>query len=100
MNCPHCESKLLWSEDRGAHCDGCDEFEELRLCVDHSSGTSNHENSYPMKLAVLIMWLLPWGLISIGLALAGRPMASFLLGALSLLGVVGVLSMARAAKGN
>ena len=53
-----------------------------------------------MKLAVLIMWLLPWGLISIGLALAGRPMASVLLGALSLLGVVGVLSMARAAKGN
>jgi len=35
MNCPHCGSKLLWSEDRGAHCDGCDEFEELRLCVDH-----------------------------------------------------------------
>lgn len=53
-----------------------------------------------MKLAILIMWLLPWGLISIGLALAGHPMASILLGALSLLGVVGVLSMARAAKGN
>lgn len=53
-----------------------------------------------MKLAILLMWLLPWGLISIGLALAGRLMSAVLLGALSLLGVVGVLSMARAAKGN
>lgn len=53
-----------------------------------------------MKLAVLTMWLLPWGLISIGLALAGRPVSAILLGALSLLGVVGVLSLARAAKGN
>lgn len=24
--CPHCGSGLLWSEDRGAHCDGCDDF--------------------------------------------------------------------------
>ena len=27
MKCPHCESGLLWSEDRGAHCDGCDDFD-------------------------------------------------------------------------
>lgn len=26
MKCPHCNSELLWSDDRGAHCDGCDEF--------------------------------------------------------------------------
>lgn len=26
MRCPHCQSGLLWSEDRGAHCDGCDDF--------------------------------------------------------------------------
>lgn len=25
-DCPHCKSRLLWSEDRGAHCDGCDDF--------------------------------------------------------------------------
>lgn len=25
--CPHCGSTLLWSEDRGAHCDGCDDFD-------------------------------------------------------------------------
>lgn len=24
--CPHCGAGLLWSEDRGPHCDGCDEF--------------------------------------------------------------------------
>jgi hypothetical protein len=27
MKCPHCGSGLLWSEDRGAHCDGCDDYE-------------------------------------------------------------------------
>lgn len=27
MLCPHCRSGLLWSEDRGAHCDGCDDFD-------------------------------------------------------------------------
>ena len=27
MQCPHCHSDLLWSEDRGAHCDGCDDFD-------------------------------------------------------------------------
>ena len=27
MNCPHCKSGLLWSEDRGAHCDGCEDFD-------------------------------------------------------------------------
>lgn len=27
MPCPHCKSTLLWSEDRGPHCDGCDEYE-------------------------------------------------------------------------
>lgn len=26
MKCPHCGSTLMWSEDRGANCDGCDEF--------------------------------------------------------------------------
>lgn len=31
MNCPHCQSTLLWSEDRGAHCDGCDQFDESSL---------------------------------------------------------------------
>jgi hypothetical protein len=25
--CLHCGSPLLWSEDRGVHCDGCDEFD-------------------------------------------------------------------------
>lgn len=24
--CPHCKSELLTSEDRGVHCDGCDDF--------------------------------------------------------------------------
>lgn len=28
--CPHCGFVLLWSEDRGAHCDGCDEFDPER----------------------------------------------------------------------
>lgn len=27
MKCPHCGSTLLWGEDRGAHCDGCDLFD-------------------------------------------------------------------------
>lgn len=26
MLCHHCGSGLLWSEDRGAHCDGCDKY--------------------------------------------------------------------------
>ena len=26
--CQHCNSPLLWSEDRGTHCDGCDEYQE------------------------------------------------------------------------
>jgi hypothetical protein len=29
MLCPHCKSVLLWSDDRGAHCDGCDDFDYL-----------------------------------------------------------------------
>ncbi len=28
MKCQFCGSGLLWSEDRGAHCDGCDEYDE------------------------------------------------------------------------
>lgn len=24
--CPHCGSELLFSEDRGLHCDGCDDL--------------------------------------------------------------------------
>jgi hypothetical protein len=27
IRCHHCGSGLLWSEDRGAHCDGCDDFD-------------------------------------------------------------------------
>jgi len=27
VHCPYCKSPLLWSEDRGDHCDGCDEYE-------------------------------------------------------------------------
>ena len=27
IKCPHCGDSLLWSEDRGAHCDGCEEFD-------------------------------------------------------------------------
>lgn len=27
IRCPHCQSIVLWSEDRGAHCDGCDDFD-------------------------------------------------------------------------
>lgn len=27
IKCPHCGDTLLWSEDRGAHCDGCDDFD-------------------------------------------------------------------------
>jgi len=30
MKCPHCGSGLLWSEDRGAHCDGCEEYDAER----------------------------------------------------------------------
>jgi len=52
-----------------------------------------------MKLATLIIWL-PWGLITFGLALFGRPVSAILLGVSSLLGVALVLSMMRAAKGN
>ena len=26
IKCPHCGYGLLWSEDRGPHCDGCDDF--------------------------------------------------------------------------
>ena len=53
-----------------------------------------------MKLATLIIWLLPWGLITFGLALFGRPVSAILLGVSSLLGVALVLSMMRAAKDN
>jgi uncharacterized protein YodC (DUF2158 family) len=27
-SCQFCGSTLLWSEERGAHCDGCDEYDE------------------------------------------------------------------------
>src|SRR5574343_127483 len=27
VHCPHCKMVILWSEDRGAHCDGCDNFD-------------------------------------------------------------------------
>ena len=30
MQCPHCGSGLLWSEDRGAHCDGCEDYDAAR----------------------------------------------------------------------
>lgn len=36
MTCPHCKSGLLFGEDRGAHCDGCDQFDpevDLRWAV-------------------------------------------------------------------
>lgn len=35
MKCPHCGSGLLWSEDRGAHCDGCEHYNP-----DENSGLS------------------------------------------------------------
>ncbi len=28
IRCPHCGNVLLWGEDRGAHCDGCDDFDQ------------------------------------------------------------------------
>ena len=31
VKCPHCGAVVLWSDDRGAHCDGCDEFNESDL---------------------------------------------------------------------
>ena len=30
IKCPHCGDTLLWSDDRGAHCDGCDAFDPER----------------------------------------------------------------------
>ena len=50
--------------------------------------------------AIIILWLLPWGLLSTTLILAGAVAHGVILGVLSLVGVVFVLSMARAAKGN
>ena len=38
LKCPHCGSGLLWSEERGAHCDGCDDFKaELDLPTPEAS---------------------------------------------------------------
>lgn len=42
MNCPHCQSRLLWSEDRGAHCDGCDDFDESSLAVPIGKAGKTH----------------------------------------------------------
>jgi phage terminase large subunit GpA-like protein len=28
VKCPHCGDELLFSEDRGVHCDGCEDFHE------------------------------------------------------------------------
>jgi len=36
--CKHCGSDLLWSEDRGAHCDGCDEFDTEDLQTLYTAG--------------------------------------------------------------
>lgn len=38
--CPHCGSGLLWSEDRGAHCDGCDEFDPEPDLSSNSPGSA------------------------------------------------------------
>jgi ssDNA-binding Zn-finger/Zn-ribbon topoisomerase 1 len=29
FKCPHCGFSLLYSDDRGIHCDGCDDFDEV-----------------------------------------------------------------------
>lgn len=36
MNCPFCQSPLLFSEDRGSHCDGCDEYGQSLAAPDGS----------------------------------------------------------------
>ena len=46
MNCPHCNSILLFSEDRGAHCDGCDDFDPSSLVS--STGSADNDMSFAM----------------------------------------------------
>ncbi len=53
-----------------------------------------------MKLPIFILWLLPWGLIAITVALFGNPVAGAVIGIVSLVGVLMVLALAQAAKGN
>ncbi len=44
ISCPHCGYVLLWSEDRGAHCDGCDDFDPQKdLPSTMSLGMSHNE---------------------------------------------------------
>lgn len=42
MPCPHCGHTLLWSEDRGAHCDGCDDFDPETDIPEASTNQSPH----------------------------------------------------------
>jgi len=53
-----------------------------------------------MKLSIFILWLLPWGLISTTVTLFGHPVAGTIIGIASLVGVIFVVALARAAKGN
>lgn len=44
--CPHCKSPVLFSEDRGIHCDGCDDFDsetDLPNVPDETPRTPIHE---------------------------------------------------------
>lgn len=53
-----------------------------------------------MKTLLFILWLCPWGLISIGLLFAGHPVWASVVGIGAAVGVFMVLALARAAKGN
>lgn len=48
----------------------------------------------------LLMWLFPWGAASLALWMLGHAGLGSLLGVTSAVGVVFVLAMAKAAKGN
>jgi len=54
----------------------------------------------PLLPILALLWLCPWGLIAGGLILTGKLASGTILGVGSLVGVIFVLALARAAKGN
>ena len=56
MNCPYCQSTLLWSEDRGPHCDGCEEFDGSLLAA--SSGSTREFQDRPTQTQTQMLDLL------------------------------------------
>lgn len=54
--CPHCKAGLLWNEDRGAHCDGCDDF------VEYERPTHPGVWSRLPRTQLVMVTIQPWGM--------------------------------------